>query len=83
MVKPDGVQRRVVGDIISRFERRGFLLRALKFTRPTRSQLEEHYRELKDKPFFANIVNFMASGPVVAMVGPLILCSLTLLVLAH
>lgn len=69
MIKPDGVQRRIVGDIISRFESKGFLLRAMKMTNPTQDMLEEHYRELKTKSFFPKLIRFMSSGPVVAMVS--------------
>lgn len=68
MIKPDGVQRRIVGDIIRRFEAKGYILKALKLTTPTREVLEEHYKELKNEYFFPRIMNFMSSGPVVAMV---------------
>ncbi|KAL5338108.1 nucleoside diphosphate kinase [Aspergillus crustosus] len=67
-IKPDGVQRGLVGPIISRFENRGFKLAALKLTSPSRSLLEEHYGDLKEKPFFPGLVTYMLSGPVVAMV---------------
>jgi nucleoside-diphosphate kinase len=70
MVKPDGVQRRVVGDIIARFEQKGFLLKGLKLTTPSRVQLEEHYKDLKTKSFFPKLLSYMTSGPVVAMVSP-------------
>lgn len=69
MIKPDGVQRRLIGDIISRFESKGFMLRAMKLTKPSTDQLEEHYRDLKAKSFFPKLVRFMSSGPVVAMVS--------------
>ncbi|KAF9789818.1 nucleoside diphosphate kinase [Thelephora terrestris] len=68
MVKPDGVQRGLVGDIIGRFEKRGFKLIALKLVHATREHLEDHYGDLKGKPFFPGLINYMASGPVVAMV---------------
>eukprot|EP01040_Poterioochromonas_malhamensis_P010827 gene10827-11801_t len=68
MVKPDGVQRRHVGNIIHRFESKGFLLKALKLVQPSRETLEEHYRDLKAKPFFPKLMDYMSSGPVVAMV---------------
>ena len=68
MVKPDGVQRGIVSDIISRFEKRGYQLVALKLTKPPRSLLEEHYSSLKSKPFFPKLMDYMTSGPVVAMV---------------
>jgi len=68
MVKPDGVQRGLVGDIIGRFEKRGFKLIALKLVHATREHLEKHYEDLKEKPFFPGLIKYMASGPVVAMV---------------
>lgn len=68
MIKPDGVQRRLLGNIISRFEAKGYVLRAMKLTTPSKEQLEEHYQHLKDEPFFGKIMSFMSSGPVVAMV---------------
>ena len=68
MIKPDGVQRRLVGNIISRFEAKGYVLRAMKLTTPSKEQLEEHYQHLKDEPFFGKIMSFMSSGPVIAMV---------------
>ncbi|KAI7905997.1 nucleoside diphosphate kinase [Cokeromyces recurvatus] len=68
MVKPDGVQRGLVGEIIKRFEQRGFQLLAMEMMYPTRELLEEHYSEHKDKSFFKDIIDFMHSGPVVGMV---------------
>eukprot|EP00331_Platyophrya_macrostoma_P015917 CAMPEP_0176475106 /NCGR_PEP_ID=MMETSP0127-20121128/43416_1 /TAXON_ID=938130 /ORGANISM="Platyophrya macrostoma, Strain WH" /LENGTH=145 /DNA_ID=CAMNT_0017870653 /DNA_START=57 /DNA_END=494 /DNA_ORIENTATION=+ len=68
MVKPDGVQRGLVGEILSRFEKRGYKLCALKFTTPTKELLEEHYADLKEKPFFKGLIEYMLSGPVVAIV---------------
>ena len=68
MVKPDGVQRGIVGDIIARFEKKGFKLLALKLYSPTKELLEEHYRDLKDKPFFPDLVSYMMMGPVVSMI---------------
>ena len=68
MVKPDGVQRGLVSDIIGRFEKRGYKLVALKLTTPARATLEEHYEQLKEKPFFPKLMTYMTSGPVVAMV---------------
>jgi nucleoside diphosphate kinase len=69
MVKPDGVQRGLVGEIIKRFEQRGFQLLALKMVQPTQAHLEEHYKDLKGKGFFPGLIKYMASGPVVAMVS--------------
>lgn len=68
MVKPDGVQRGLVGEITARFEKRGYQLLAMKMTQPTKQILEEHYKDLKGKPFFAGLIEYMSSGPVVAMV---------------
>jgi len=68
MVKPDGVQRGLVGEIISRFERKGFKLVSLKMDQPGKEKFEQHYADLSSKPFFAGLVNYAASGPVVAMV---------------
>lgn len=68
MVKPDGVQRNLVGDIISRFEKRGIKIAALKMLCINRELAEKHYGEHKGKPFFEPLVQFITSGPVVAMV---------------
>ncbi len=68
MVKPDGVQRGLVGEIVKRFEQRGFKLVALKMARPTKEHLEEHYTELRNKPFFPAVISYMLSAPVVCMV---------------
>mmetsp|Transcript_19255 Transcript_19255/g.33221 ORF Transcript_19255/g.33221 Transcript_19255/m.33221 type:complete len:151 (+) Transcript_19255:67-519(+) len=68
MIKPDGVQRGLIGEIIIRFERKGFKLVGLKIQNVTRTQAEQHYADLSKKPFFAGLVEYMISGPVVAMV---------------
>jgi nucleoside-diphosphate kinase len=68
MVKPDGVQRRLSGEIISRFENRGLRLVGLKMLVPTRETAEKHYEVHKERPFFGELVDFVTSGPVVAMV---------------
>ena len=68
MVKPDGVRRQLVGEIIKRFEAKGFTLVKLGMVLPTRAQAESHYEVHRSKPFFDGIVSFIASGPVVAMV---------------
>lgn len=68
MVKPDGVQRNIAGEIVSRFERRGFKIVGLKMFKITREQAEKHYGEHAGKPFFASLVDYITSGPVVAMV---------------
>ncbi len=68
MVKPDGVQRGLAGEIVSRFEKKGIKIAALKLMRITPELAAKHYAEHKEKPFFAELVNFITSGPVVAMV---------------
>jgi len=72
LVKPDGVQRRLIGEIVTRFERKGLTLRAMKLLRLTKEKAEKHYAVHKDKPFFGSLVAFITSGPIVAMVweGP-------------
>ena len=72
LVKVDGVQRRLVGKILSRFEAKGSKIAGLKFRQFAREVIEEHYGEHRDKPFFPNVVGFMTSGPVCAIVleGP-------------
>jgi len=67
-VKPDGVNRGIVGEIIKRFEDKGYKLVALKFVRPTEDFAKQHYIDLSTKPFFSGLVKFFSSGPVVAMV---------------
>ncbi|KAI0834630.1 nucleoside diphosphate kinase [Hypoxylon sp. FL0890] len=67
-IKPDGVQRGLVGAIISRFESRGFKLVAIKLVTPGKAHLEKHYADLKDKPFFPGLIEYMNSGPICAMV---------------
>uniref|UniRef100_A0A8C8Z9G7 Nucleoside diphosphate kinase n=2 Tax=Lemuridae TaxID=9445 RepID=A0A8C8Z9G7_PROSS len=67
-IKPDGVQRGLVGEIIKRFEQKGFRLVAMKFLRASEEHLKQHYVDLKDRPFFPGLVKYMNSGPVVAMV---------------
>jgi len=68
MIKPDGVQRGLIGNIVGRFERKGFKLVALKMTTPTKAHLETHYEDLKSKKFFPSLIEYMMMGPVVAMV---------------
>lgn len=68
MVKPDGVQRGLVGEIIKRFEQRGYKLCAMKVMHASRELLETHYGDLKDRPFFNGLCTYMNSGPVVPMV---------------
>lgn len=68
MVKPDGVQRRLVGEIIRRFEVRGFKLVALKQLLASDQLLRNHYAEHDGRPFFPKLLTYVGSGPVVAMV---------------
>jgi nucleoside-diphosphate kinase len=68
MVKPDGVQRALVGEVIRRIERKGFRLAALKMIQIDRAKAELHYAEHRERPFFNELVDFITSGPVVAMV---------------
>merc|ERR1719278_2401463 len=68
MIKPDGVQRGLVGDIIKRFEQKGFKLVAMKFMQASEEHLRNHYADLSSKAFFPGLVKYMASGPVLAMV---------------
>jgi len=67
-VKPDGVQRGLIGDIIKRFEQRGYKMVAGKLMTASKEHLETHYEDLKSKPFFPGLINYMSSGPVFAMV---------------
>ena len=68
MVKPDGVQRELIGDIVSRFEKKGFQLVGAKLMNIPKELAEEHYGEHKERPFFGPLVEFITSGPVFAMV---------------
>ena len=67
-IKPDGVQRGIMGNIISRFEAKGFTLVGMKMLTASRELAEKHYGEHQGKPFFDGLVNFITSGPMVAMV---------------
>ena len=67
MIKPDGVRRRLIGEIISRFERKGFTISNMRMIHPSRELVEEHYREHEGKIFFDKLVDFTTSGEVVAM----------------
>ena len=72
LIKPDGVERRLVGQIISIYERKGLNITALKLVKPSREIAETHYVEHKDKPFFSELVNYLTRGMVCAMIieGP-------------
>ena len=67
MVKPDGVKRNIVGQVIDRVEQEGFKISKMKMMTISNELAEEHYGEHKDKPFFQDLVSFITSGPVVAM----------------
>ena len=67
-IKPDGVQRGLVGEIIGRFEAKGFKLVGMKLITASRELAEQHYGVHKERPFFAGLVDFITSGPLVAMV---------------
>ena len=68
MVKPDGVQRNLIGEIVSRFEKKGFHLVGGKLMNISKELAEEHYGEHKERPFFGELVDFITSGPVFAMI---------------
>lgn len=68
MVKPDGVARGLVGRIVARFEEKGFTLVEAKLTKLDQALAEKHYEHLSSKPFFGELVDFITSGPVFAMV---------------
>ncbi|MFM7476294.1 MAG: nucleoside-diphosphate kinase [Microcystis aeruginosa] len=68
MIKPDGVQRNLVGEIIQRFEAKGFTLVGLKMMQVSSELAEKHYAVHKERPFFSSLVDFITSSPVVAMV---------------
>ncbi|MGO1059986.1 nucleoside-diphosphate kinase [Planococcus sp. FY231025] len=68
MVKPDGVQRNVIGEIVARFEKKGYHLVGAKLMQIPTELAEEHYSEHKERPFFGELVDFITSGPVFAMV---------------
>ncbi|MBU0936728.1 MAG: nucleoside-diphosphate kinase [Spirochaetes bacterium] len=68
MLKPGVLQRRLAGEIITRIERKGLSLHAFKLLRISRAQAEEHYREHHEQPFFKDLVDYITSGPVLAMI---------------
>jgi nucleoside-diphosphate kinase len=67
-IKPDGVQRGLIGPIISRFENRGFKLVAMKLVKPGKEHLETHYEDLKELPFYKGMIEYMVTAPICAMV---------------
>lgn len=68
MVKPDGVQRSLIGEIVQRFEKKGYQLVGAKLMQISQELAEQHYAEHKERPFFGELVSFITSGPVFAMV---------------
>lgn len=68
LVKPDGVQRGLIGEVIARFERRGLRLTAAKFMQVSMQLAETHYAEHKGKPFYDGLIQYITSAPVMAMV---------------
>ncbi|RMF23741.1 MAG: nucleoside-diphosphate kinase [Cyanobacteria bacterium J083] len=68
MIKPDGVQRNLIGEIIKRFETKGFTLVGMKLMSVSRELAEQHYAVHRERPFFGSLVDFIISAPVVAMV---------------
>ena len=69
LVKPDGVRRGLVGEVIARVERKGYSVPALRMLTADKSMLEAHYAEHKGKPFYEPLMEFMLSGPIVAMIA--------------
>ncbi|ADL68551.1 nucleoside-diphosphate kinase [Thermoanaerobacterium thermosaccharolyticum] len=68
MVKPDGVKRGLIGEILKRYENKGLNLVAAKVISPSLDLLQKHYEEHKDKPFYDDLIRYMSSGPVFAMI---------------
>lgn len=68
LIKPDGVQQKVIGKILSRFEEKGFTIVNLKMLTPSKELVAEHYAEHNGKSFFERIIDYVSSGPTVAMV---------------
>ena len=69
MIKPDGLERKLVGDIIGRIEKKGYNILDIKMINPTKEIVEEHYEEHKGKPFFGELVDFILDGPVVGILA--------------
>jgi nucleoside-diphosphate kinase len=69
LVKPDGVARSLVGEVVSRVENKGYKIVGLKMMTPTREILAKHYAEHEGKPFYEPLLEFMLSGPIVAMIA--------------
>lgn len=68
LIKPDGVKRQICGEILTRYERKGLIIKAMKLLQTPKELAQEHYAEHQDKPFFGELVDFITSGPVLAFV---------------
>ena len=68
LIKPDGVKRQICGEILTRYERKGLIIKAMKLLQTPKELTQEHYAEHKDKPFFCELVDFITAGPVLAFV---------------
>src|SRR5215475_14307203 len=68
LLKPDCVQRRLVGEVLARFERKGLRLAGMKLLQASKSLAEKHYEVHKERPFYGSLISFLTSGPTVAMV---------------
>ncbi|MFB3897028.1 MAG: nucleoside-diphosphate kinase [bacterium] len=68
LIKPDGVNRKLIGEVISRFEKKGFMIRAMKLMRMSKKTAQDFYSVHKGKEFFHPLVDFMMTGPIVAMI---------------
>ena len=68
LIKPDGVKRQICGEILTRYERKGLIIKAMKLLQTPKELAQEHYAEHKDKPFFGELVDFITPGPVLAFV---------------
>ena len=68
LIKPDGVKRQICGEILTRYERKGLIIKAMKLLQTPKELAQEHYAEHKDKSFFCELVDFITSGPVLAFV---------------
>ena len=68
ILKPDTLKRKLVGEIITRFERKGFEIKKIKLLNPTPEQVEQHYIEHANKPFFQELLAYFTSGPVIVMI---------------
>ena len=69
LIKPDGVRRNLIGEVIARIERKGYLIADLRMLHADRALLEKHYAEHAGKPFYEPLLEFMLSGPIVALIA--------------